>query len=1514
MAAIITDVGEDIRNLQQLKEKILEVKQSLQSINIHVDLDISRDLEKQLADLTRQYDALVGKIASAEARVSESATKINEATEKICNAQKKVSEAGSAGDTGKNNTAGAQAAKEATKAYSELAGEIDHVLGTREQNISVMVKEQNAIRLIKNELILINKSIQTNNVATTAQSQRIRQLNDDLMTHKQALAEAQQELRNNVKLDEAAGGSMNELSQSLGRMRMAYRALNQEERDSPFGKQLLASIHNADKDIKDLDASIGNHQRYVGNYEKGTYMLNMSLQQVVRELPSVAVGLNTFFLAISNNIPILIDEIKRAKRANEDLKASGASSVPVWKQLVSSLFSWQTALVVGLTVLSMYGKQIVEFIANLFKTKSAAEQLAAAMKQTAADIQKQQQAWSKSVADSAGSQIASYEALRRKYLELGDNMETKKKFIIDNQTAFNNLGFSVNNVTDAENLMVQNTDAVVSALVKRAEAAAYEQSITEATKRNIARHNRNDHTVKGGGYYRPMHKGDRIGSETEEVGEYALPVPILATQAQADQVNKKRKAAARKLNKQLNDIADKQFQKELKYYTQGLHKSMADMDRSLNKTHVPLYNNFNGYRPDYTRNRRSKQDIENEINFYQKQLDQGTSRKKRKELLRKISRLNKEEKTDFSSSYNDRQSTKAERKAAREKKERERLAKARARALQKKAVKEQNTATVLSDTQLSEQRRQKDLLFNTSQQDISMMEDGEEKTLQQLKLNKEKTLEQIQRDYEDIKRKRISEARELWKAQKQSGNFYDSKAYQKAASDNSYTDIEKENHAARIVAANHTYQQGLSKSNLQVVEKRINLATAFSGLGNILRSEMQKIIDDMKTVANSDDFRKKPVNEQTEYLKLMSSMQQKYGTSSYTDFSFDKIASQIDDYQAALKEQQKAEEDKKKTSEAVSKAQEIYNKALEKGTEEQKQYAKAGLKVARTSDNAAGTRLDTANNKVVTQQMKLSDSATNLTNTLNGLDNLLQSMTSGSLSSVWESFTNLDNKVDGGKLTKAAADSVGKLLGKAFSGKTDLVSMIISTVLSFLDLFKTQGLGQIVGGFIQMVFDAIGNLISNSLSGKNIKQLGSGIANGVKDLVNSVFGTLGHVLSLGKLSGNMGDWFTNGNGKEVRKETTRLTNSNTELKNSIDNLKDSIDKEAGISAVSDYQDAKDKQAQVNQQAMEMLQAQMGYHGSHHSDASKWDKDFNSADYAKINKLLDDQTKKHGDYEGATRNSVSSLSDIYKLTPEQMNDIRTYLTDVWSDITTTGKYDKSKYWEDYTAEAGKLEELTEKINQNLTQTSFDSLHDSFVSTIMDMKSDSADFANNFSQMMAKSYTNAAVGNLMDADLKKFYAKWSDRMQSGNLSGNDITALRADYQGLTQKALGIRNTMEEVTGYTGDKSQTATANGISSITYDQASQITGITTAIEIAVEQGNTERQNIGKSISITNVTLSQISVYEAQNNAIVDETRDIQVKSFQELRGIHDDTSSIDKTLKAMGDNISDMKKTIKAM
>lgn len=391
MAGIFVEIDSDINKLKKLRDRIAEVKKELKSINVKVNIDIAKGMEAQLKSLTTQYDALVQKVSQAEGKIIASTQRINQASEKIIKAQEQMAKAASGQGTantqgvsgGNTSAANAQTAsvQAQAKAYDELADEINKILGTREQNIRKLVEEQNAIQKNNDLIKQVKKDYTNNNGVISEKGLKLLEVyNNNLLRHKAALSEIQQVLGNEEKLYSAAEGSMKRLSQELGRMRIAYRAMTDEQKTSPFGQELLASIEQADAKIKQLDASIGNHQRNVGNYASGWNGLSMSIQQIGRELPSLAVGWSTFFLAISNNLPILSDEIARARKEYNELKAAGQQATPVWKQVVSSLFSWQTALTVGITLLTLYGSEIIDWVGNLFKAKDGTVELEEATK------------------------------------------------------------------------------------------------------------------------------------------------------------------------------------------------------------------------------------------------------------------------------------------------------------------------------------------------------------------------------------------------------------------------------------------------------------------------------------------------------------------------------------------------------------------------------------------------------------------------------------------------------------------------------------------------------------------------------------------------------------------------------------------------------------------------------------------------------------------------------------------------------------------------------------------------------------------------------------------------------------------------------------------------------------------------------------------------------------------------------------------------------------------------------
>lgn len=275
-----------------------------------------------------------------------------------------------------------------------------------------------------------------------------------------------------AQINQSAEGSYNRLAAQYALNKIKLNAMSAAERSATdAGKKLEQETAAIYKEMIRLQEATGNHRLSVGNYAKSWDGLGVSVSQVVRELPAAAVSLNTFFLGISNNIPIVIDEIKKVREQNKALAAEGKPTVSVTKQIISALFSWQTALVVVLYALSAHGKEILHWIQVMWSGQKTVADMADVVDSVDEVLTKNTK--------SLGEQIATLRKLSLEWKNLGGNLKKQQQFIKDNQSEFNKLDVSINNVNQAENLLVDNTDVFIKALYARAKATAAMQVAAE---------------------------------------------------------------------------------------------------------------------------------------------------------------------------------------------------------------------------------------------------------------------------------------------------------------------------------------------------------------------------------------------------------------------------------------------------------------------------------------------------------------------------------------------------------------------------------------------------------------------------------------------------------------------------------------------------------------------------------------------------------------------------------------------------------------------------------------------------------------------------------------------------------------------------------------------------------------------------------------------------------------------------------------------------------------------------
>lgn len=218
-----------------------------------------------------------------------------------------------------------------------------------------------------------------------------------------ALLSYQRTFESFSKKSATASGSIKAMEAELNELRDTYRSLSEADRNSAIGRGLLQQINNADEALARVNAEMANNAalaKAMGTRYNG---LQVQLAQVAREMPNFAMSFSTGIISLSNNLPMLADEIARVRQEVELAKKSGQTVAPVWKQVLGALLNWQTALIVGITVLVAYSDEIAKWVEALIKGGDAAVYLAESQKKFN-DLQRQ-------ASEEASKEIAKLELL-----------------------------------------------------------------------------------------------------------------------------------------------------------------------------------------------------------------------------------------------------------------------------------------------------------------------------------------------------------------------------------------------------------------------------------------------------------------------------------------------------------------------------------------------------------------------------------------------------------------------------------------------------------------------------------------------------------------------------------------------------------------------------------------------------------------------------------------------------------------------------------------------------------------------------------------------------------------------------------------------------------------------------------------------------------------------------------------------------------------------------------------------
>lgn len=274
--------------------------------------------------------------------------------------------------------------------------------------------------------------------------------------------------------DETAIGSIKMLEAELKKLKDTYRSLSETDRNSILGKTMLTQINNADQNLANINAEMANNSALAKTMGTQYNGLRTQISMVARELPNLGISLSTFIISLSNNLPYLADEIAKANKEFNELKKTSQAATPVWKQMIGAIFNWQTALIVGVTVLTAYSREIQAWVGGLLSSKKALDKNIESLDE-----------FQKKVSDGVAGTRATFEALKQGWDDLGNNLEAKNKYIIENQSNFDKLGVSILNVDDATSVFNEHTAEFVKSLDARAKAAAAMDLAAEEYKKAI---------------------------------------------------------------------------------------------------------------------------------------------------------------------------------------------------------------------------------------------------------------------------------------------------------------------------------------------------------------------------------------------------------------------------------------------------------------------------------------------------------------------------------------------------------------------------------------------------------------------------------------------------------------------------------------------------------------------------------------------------------------------------------------------------------------------------------------------------------------------------------------------------------------------------------------------------------------------------------------------------------------------------------------------------------------------
>lgn len=1301
-------------------------------------------------------------------------------------------------------------------------------------NTEAVIETDKQIKQLKKSFVALADSEKTGTSGIGILRQ-VQQLAAQRLVEEEAVRKTIKAQKDQIIQSKAEEGSITALRKQIILLTKDYDDLGRTRRNGDAGKALLAQIANVQKELSAAEQASGRFQRNVGNYASAWNGLGFSVQQVARELPSLAVSANTFFLAISNNLPILVDEIAKARKEYAAFKAELAAGnkdvkavAPVWQQLTKSLISWQTALVVGLTLLSVYGKEIINWGKELVRGKNYVLDLSTAEQELAA-------ARKKGIQDSI-----------KERLEL-DLLYTKLKSastLLKERTASINEWISkypqYANVINEEKIDIDKLSIAYRALGKEMMQRSIYQSYMDRAKdisNQIV-----DQEIK-------LRNQTKTLKEANKRVEEANKRLFAAQKNESDTYSslREKNAAQREFTE-----ANKNLEEQARIYSDinnNVSKLKGNLGEFINSIDVDkLFPQPKEGTYDYWQQQVQLADtaLKQIKDTYLKTLKSGNTNGVPEEVVKQYNALIKQ-KTEAEEKlklYDDKGLTKE----------------------YNSIVDQQKKISELLYKQATERKRkEQDLENQLTQSRIDAMAEGEAKIRAQRELDNKKEIQDLERQREDYIRTEIELQRKAFDEQenlraKQTKNYkkrtfdasavkVDTSAFDKILNNtilrqDIYPYQEEMKYWNEYLKEYGTFQQkkaaineeynlkiseattkGAKKSlekekenklkevSFEELKSSINFANIFGNLDAQSTEALVKMRDNLKEVINKAAKDIKPTD-----LKALQDAFKEIDLKITVRNPLGELKNSADNYRNATS--------------AVIKAQEDLNTVIQGGEVITKVY---------TNENG----------KLTTRLLTLTQAENNLA--------AAQSDRQKALSKLTQAANSIGQK--GMEVVNAGNDVVGML--ENFGVK---VPEAISKTL--------DGIGQVMSGLERIDLTKPFSAITGAVS----------VLAGVGNTIAGLFGFGGADYS---------------RYNEMVDEYNKLNEIWDEL---IDKKKEYIDMSYGPEAAK----AGDEAIEIANKSIESYKIlgrerlQSGASAGSHSIGVRIR---NS-----MSQELWDQWDEFAKSIGKDPDFIGGrLSGLFNLTAEQLEKLKEEAPGFWSKLDG----DVQNYLNKIIEGGERIEDIQKAVQEQLTQTSFDSLFDNFIDTLMDMDASSKDFADNFGEYMRKAVFTQMFAKGYEDELRKWYESFSEAMgKEGGITSSDIKDLREGWDTIVNGALEDRKAWEQIVGGGGTStSQESSKKGFATMSQDSADELNGRFTALQIVGEEIKNQNQLQTMSILELKAGMLTISANSSGIKDIASETRDLIRLSYEAITDIRDNTNVMVKPIQQMAADIAEVKR-----